>query len=202
MKDLLVVSAVDFEVRPLCQRLKARGIPHRTAHTGIGSLAAAASALELGRLSTGCHVIFVGTAGTFASFEQPFLCTASRVCWLPSGERTGISYGIPRGKLHALALEPSARIGLPEKTVLCSPSISMTSAFAPDWEKELIPGDCVENLELWSCAAALKAGAKRLDVILGITNQIGPNAHEQWVKWHGQAAEMTAAHVEKYLCEN
>lgn len=202
MKELLVVSAVDFEVRPLCARLSERGIPHRTAHTGIGSLAAAASAQEVARLAEGRHAIFVGTAGTFADFDRPFLCTVSRVCWLPSGERAGISYGIPQGQLHGVSLLPSAAIALPARTVICSPSISLTSEFAPHWRNELVPEDCVENLELWPFVTAIKDRARRLDLVLGVTNQTGLQAHDQWVKWHEHAAAMAAAHVEKYLCEN
>ena len=38
-----------------------------------------------------------------------------------------------------------------------------------------------------------------VEVILGITNQIGPAAHEQWVKFHRNVADMTADYIEEKL---
>lgn len=202
MSQLIVISAVDFEIRPLLDQLAKSGRNCSSMHTGIGALAAAASAREIASRAQGAHVVFIGTAGTFGEFKKPWLCTARRVCWLPSGERTGISYGIPVGHLPCESLSPDHSLGLEAKTVICSPSISLTRDFAACWSDQLDPHECVENLEIWSCIRGLKQTVQRIDVILGITNQVGPDAHAQWKKWHLDAAEMTASHVARWLDEN
>ena len=202
MSTLVVLSAVDFEVRPLLDALAGSGRSVGALYTGIGALTAAANAREIANQSKGAHVVYIGTAGTFGEFKEPWLCTASRVCWLPSGERAGISYGIPAGQLPCESLTPDESLGLDAKTVLCSPSISLTRDFAPSWRGMLEPAECIENLELWSCLREIKEKARRIDIIFGITNQVGPDAHAQWKKWHPVAAEMTASHVARWLDEN
>lgn len=198
----MIISAVDFEVRPLLDKLALSGRNTPAFYTGIGALEAAASARELASAAVDASVIYVGTAGTFGNFVEPWLCTSQRVCWLPSGDRAGISYGIPPGKLSCETLSPDPALGLPSKTIICSPSVSLSREFSQTWKNHLIAEDCIENLELWSCIRQLKQKAKCVNVIMGITNQVGSDAHEQWKKWHPLVAEMTASHVMRWLDEN
>ena len=201
MKNFLIVSAAAFEITPLTERLHRRGLDFTTAECGIGALAAAGRAAELAVAAKDRHVIFIGTAGTFGLFTGPRLCTASRIVWLPTCERLGLGYGIPRGTLHEVGLSPpqNAAVGLTAMTVICSPSISLQAGFTDDLLAVLDPVACVENLELFSCIKPLLASARSVDVVLGITNAVGSGAHDQWKKWHREAAEITAAHVEEKL---
>ncbi len=203
MKKFLIVSAAPFEIAPLVARLEKKRLDFKVAECGIGALTAASRARELGDAAAGRHVIFVGTSGTFAPFTEPCLCTASRVIWLPACERLGLGYGIPRGSLHEVHLSPevtsSLTSGLPAMTVICSPSISLEAGFTDDLLRVLDPELCVENLELFSCIKPLLDSADGVEVILGITNQIGPEAHEQWLKFHAKVAEMTADYIVEKL---
>ena len=203
MKRFLIVSAAPFEIAPLVQRFEKKRIDFKVAECGIGAIAAATKAHELGDAAVGRHVIFVGTSGTFAPFAGPSLCTTSRVVWLPACERLGLGYGIPRGTLHEVRLPtgqtPILTADLPAMTVVCSPSISLEAGFTGELLKVLDPALCVENLELFSCIKPLLDSADSVEVILGITNQIGPSAHEQWLKFHKIVADMTADYVEEKL---
>lgn len=203
MKRFLIVSAAPFEIAPLVQRLEKKRVDFKVAECGIGAIAAATKARELSEAASGRHVIFVGTSGTFGPFAGPSLCTASRVVWLPACERLGLGYGIPRGTLHEVRLTPnqtpSLTTDLPPMTVVCSPSISLEAGFTDDLLKVVDPARCVENLELFSCIKPLLDSADCVEVILGITNQIGPAAHEQWVKFHRNVADMTADYIEEKL---
>lgn len=203
MKKFLIVSAAPFEIAPLVQRFEKKRVDFKVAECGIGAITAATKADELRIAASGRHVLFVGTSGTFAPFTVPSLCTASRIVWLPTCERLGLGYGIPRGTLHEVRLPPaqtrSLTADLPEMTVVCSPSISLEAGFTDDLLKVLDPSLCVENLELFSCIRPLLDSADRVEIILGITNQIGPDAHEQWLKFHKNVAEMTADYIEEKL---
>ena len=198
MKDLLIVSAAEFEVRPLLAMLGRRGIETSNLEVGIGALEAASRAPGIAAKARGKNVLFVGTAGTFGEFKEPWLCTASRVVWMPACERLGIGYGIPRGTIHQAKLPDSSRFakGLPAMTVLCSPSISLDNRFDESVRARLDPPNCVENLELYSCARAIMATAASFEVLMTITNAVGPGAHEEWKAWHEVAAEMTATWIE------
>ena len=198
MKDLLILSAAEFEVRPLLAMLGRRGIDANSLEVGIGALEAASRAPGIATAAKGKNVVFIGTAGTFGAFTKPSLCTAGRVVWMPACERLGLGYGIPRGTVHQVKFPEPARFAreLPAMTVLCSPSISLDNRFDESIRAKLDPRDCVENLELYSCARAITATAASFEVVMGITNSVGPGAHEEWKAWHEEAAEMTAALID------
>lgn len=201
MKKPLVVSAAGFEVLPLLGVLASHGIIHDSIETGIGALEASARSEAIAHVAAGREVIFVGTAGTFGMFSKPFLCTTRRVTWMPACERMGLGYGIPRGAIHSVDLPPDTDLttSLPRVNILCSPSISLDGRFDPLISRHFNPSDCAENLELYSCIRPLIASAANVSVLIGITNGVGPAAHEEWKQWHGVAAEMTAEHVNRIL---
>ena len=218
MKNFLLVSAAAFEIAPLIARLRrnrnfeSRGFDFIAAETGVGALAAAATAQGLGVLAQNRHVIFVGTAGIFSGFDDlkgsealaaPTLCTASLVAWLPTCERLGLGYGIPRGTIHQITVPPAqhAALKLPALRVLCSPSISLEAGFSKNLAATFDPVTTLENLELFSCIKPLLAFGKSVDIVLGVTNAIGPDAHEQWKKNHKPAAELAAEHIERNLSD-
>lgn len=197
MQDFLIISAARFEVEPLLKMLDANRVPFTYAATGIGALAAAANAAKLGQLAADKNVIFIGTAGTFGAFDQPFLCAPKRVAWLPACERLGLAYGVPRGQIPLLSVEKKSLISaeLQSLDVICGPSISLQGGFAEHLASVFVPEQTAENLELFSCLEQIQKAAMTVDVMLGITNCIGENAHAQWKQWHAVAAEMSARHV-------
>ena len=186
----LIVSAVLFESESL-QQLSGDTFDYY--ECGIGSINAAQKSVELARLAAGRHVIFTGSCGTFATFAEPYLVTTTTTLWLPTAYRTGDAYGVQG---QDLPLSWSDRVStiasdLPQVTTICSPGISRTNILADDFKKD----QHVENLELYAVAAPLLKSCRQLDVIFGVTNAIGPDAHQQWKKHFRATAEMAAEYI-------
>lgn len=201
MHSYLIISAAEFEATPLMEKLGKNRISFAFVAAGVGALAAAANSNALARQACGKKVLFVGTAGTFGSFSAPFLCRPQRVFWLPACERLELGYGIPRGKIPFFKHEKFSSLSdsLPPFDIVCSPSISLKNGFSQNLSIQFEPAKTAENLELFSCIDRIQYSAASVDVLLGITNEIGQNAHAQWQQWQNFAAEMIADHVVKQL---
>ena len=193
---LAVFSAAGFEAEPLLSVLAENQLDF-VAHTfGVGALKAARSIVNLSQAARDRHAIFIGTCGTFGNFDGPSLISANEVHWLPTCERAGLSYAIPDSAPPVKINRPlpwtsSLRVA----TVICAPNISLTNSLPPS----LNPSNCVENIELYSCAEALQDSALSLSAILCTTNAVGPGAHEQWVRNFKNAARLTADFVRENL---
>ena len=109
--------------------------------------------------------------------------------WLPTSDRLGFSYTI-KDTAPAIPLKKRGDLvqGIPEKTILCGPSIS-TIGTLPE---QFVADSCVENLELYSCAAEISAKAAEFSVVLCVTNTVGPDSHSQWKEHFLGAATETA----------
>lgn len=163
------------------------------ASCGIGPLAAAKAVASLAEQAVNRDVVFIGTAGIFAPhFTKPYLVRATGVRWLQADERLGHAYSIPgiypRMKLTSL---PAWSKSLPSCEVVCTSTISL-AAKLPD---DLDPTHTIENLELYSCAHEVSFAARSFVALFGITNAIGPDAHQQWRTHHSEAASLTAQFI-------
>lgn len=204
-RPLLIVAAVEFEVRPLMETLAKLGIKTEFAATGIGCLNAARSSDRLQQLAHDKDVLYVGTAGSFAEFTGPKLVRAERVEWLPPCVRHDKAWAI-EGLDPPIELPPGASWAqsLPSATVLCSPTIAKSPELG-SWRSEasrqqaLASKDqhpeLIENLELYSCAEALSQSSRSFTAIFGITNAVGPDGRKQWREHFKGLAEMTAGFV-------
>src|SRR5690606_14674849 len=94
--------------------------------TGIGAINAAKEAKTLSEVCRGKHAIFVGTCGVFVPFAKIKLVRIQRVLWLPTGERTGLSYPV-KNSAPPIDLPPCPPwcVDIPAKKAVCSPSISL-----------------------------------------------------------------------------
>lgn len=191
---ILFIAAADFELAPLRTSLESR--PSKTSHEfalcGIGPLNAAKAAATLAARAEGKQVVFVGTAGCFAPFTKPYLTRAAQVDWLTADQRLGKAYAVQGiyPTIH-LPTPPAWALSLPPTRVLCSSTISTDAHLAANLRDQ----NCIENLELYSCAAEIAAGAASFTALLAITNAIGPGAHVAWKTNCKIAAELTAAYI-------
>jgi len=189
---IVLLAAAPFEMEPSEQVLKRLDFEVHSVAVGIGALSAAKNAQKIAQLCINAHCVFIGTCGTFASFSTPSLITTRNIHWLPTGERSGLSYRVkdcdPKIKKKKKSL-----LDLPECDVICSPSISLSKELPSAFQSE----KTVENLELYSIAKEIDDVAKTFSVILGVTNEIGKNAHQQWKENFNAAATMTAKYFEK-----
>lgn len=204
MTKKIVLAAVRFEAEPLLQVLNTKRLDFEFHEIGIGAIKAARSAARLQQVCEGKEVIYVGTGGSFGKFSEPLLVKAGRVLWLPPCLREGISWAIEGiDKPYDLPKSPVWAQELPERTIICSPTISktveMTSNIVAEYELGR-PEKLVENLELYSCAEAICSVAKSFVAILGITNAVGPEGRTQWRNNFKAVADMTAAYISDVIC--
>jgi hypothetical protein len=196
--NLLVVSAIRFEAEASLEVLKKQYTSVDYFEIGVGPLAAAKSEARLGDLCTGRTVLYLGSCGSFYEFEKPTLVTVDKVYWMPPCVRTGIAE-IPERFFPSPIEFPKPTLDLPQKSVLTTPSISLVSNFAPKISESLEPhSSLVENMELYACAEGLLK-ARSLHIILGVSNQVGPDGRRQWAQNFRDAAYRTAQFLEKNL---
>ena len=194
--NLVVIAAASFELDPLVHSLQQRGLTPDHLMTGVGAVKAAQNSLSLAKKCRGKDVIFVGSCGSFTPFEQVQLVRASSVIWSPTGERMGLAYGVAGTNPPVELPPPPAWVqSLPERVVACGPSISLVSRPPEGYGADRV----VENLELYSCAGAISRQAKSFCAILGITNQVGSEAHSQWKQHFTSAAGKTAEFISSQL---
>lgn len=185
----LIVSAAKFEVLPLLKELEKKSFPFTYFEIGIGPLNAAQKSSELEALCEGTHTFYLGTCGTFGPFEKPYLVQASKTYWMPAGIRTGISDFENSWAPPIQFKNYSKEIDLPKKIILTSPEISITKEIK---RKELVEAssEYCENMELYPVASALEKASK-LNIILGVTNAIGPSARNEWKQNFRLASQIT-----------
>ena len=191
-----IFVAASFEAEPLAKLLQTHSLDFTVTPVGIGAIAAATGIEVNAQNARGRHAVFVGTCGSFAPFTAPELITPSRVLWLPTCERAGLSYSIP-DTTPEISCENSGPLTstLREAVVVCAPNISL-SALLP---ASLDGVKTVENVELYCCYRQLKDNALTLSVVLATTNEIGKNAHQQWKANHKHAAQLTADYLGKQI---
>ncbi len=187
--NLSIIAAAKFEVEPLKNVVEQLGFTPEVHVVGIGALNAAKNARTIAEACRGKNVVFVGTCGSFGPFTKPYLVTAKEVLWLPTSDRLGFSYTI-KDTAPIIPLKKRGDLvqGLPEKTIICCPSISTIGTLPEQYSAET----CVENLELYSCAAEISAKAAELSIVLCVTNAVGPDSHSQWKQHFLSAATETA----------
>lgn len=187
--NLTIVAAAKFEVEPLKNALEQLGFAPEVQIVGIGALTAAKNSRSVAEACRGKNVVFVGTCGSFSEFSKPLLISGQEVHWLPTSDRMGFSYSV-KDSAPPIKLRKSLSLvaGLASKKIVCGPSISKIATLPENFHGE----SCVENLELYSCAAEIEAKAASFSVILCVTNLVGPDSHAQWKENFASAATETA----------
>ena len=169
--NLIIIAAVDFEFSPL-KKLFPDAIFFEF---GIGALAAAARISAAKSKFENKDILYIGTAGTFSKFENVEVVRASTVAWLPTCQRQNLSYSVEKNPLLTLNSH-SQFASISPRNVVCAPNVSLVD----NLPAELTPKNTIENIELYSVASHLLPIAKSFTAVLGITNAVGKNSHEQW----------------------
>lgn len=82
------------------------------------------------------------------------------------------------------------RLGVPSHDVLTVSAITtdpgITATYAKHWQ--------IEHMEAWAVAWAAQQAGVPLVILLGVANQVGPNAHAEWLA-NREAAEAAAREV-------
>lgn len=190
--NLVIVSAAKFEALPLLCELNEKKISYTYFELGIGPLATAKSEEKLEALCHKNHVIFLGTCGSFAPFEKPYLIKASKTYWMPTGVRTGIS-DFNHEWYPPISFDNTKKNSLASKIILTSPEISLSKKISCESFLEA-SDECFENMELYPVAKALNK-AHHLDIILAVTNELGPTARKQWQNNFKESAKLTKDYV-------
>lgn len=194
--SLLVVSAIEAEAKPALAWLQAVGLSHEYFALGIGPLDAARNEALLQHKARDRSLLYLGSCGSYAAFEQPYLVTISSAYFSCLGERLGECES-PEGLYPMIELSPNPKIELPRRNLLCAPGISLNANLKnPDrfGSSELL----VENMELYCCAKALNS-ARKATVILGVTNEIGAEARKAWRENYAVVAKMSAEYLAKHI---
>ena len=197
LSDLLIISAVKFEAEPTLLMLDKNSIKYDYIEVGIGPLNAAKSATALKEKASQKNVLYLGSAGTFGTFSAPYLVRVSKVWWMPTAERMGLAKHMK--DLHRpIGVPLTENIDLPIKQVLTSSSISLNNEISVE-----LPGQdlLIENMEAYPVTEQLTASAKSVDIIMGITNGVGPQGSEDWARYFKQVSQMTADYLEERLCQ-
>jgi hypothetical protein len=181
---IVVASAAKFEATPLLDKLIYRGISFTYIEVGIGAIRSAQISSSFRKVVQGRTILFVGSCGSSSNFTEPYLISPNAVKWNPIDVRQSRSYLVKNAEPKYL-LSPHSELNQDGNTteVSCSSSISLDFEPSPN---------VFENLELYSVCANWVQICARFYCTLGVTNQLGPNSHESWLKYHRDAAIKTA----------
>jgi hypothetical protein len=189
--QLILAAAAQFEAIPTMAVLNRLKINYTFIEIGIGAVNAGIIAGRLSALIVDRDVIFIGSCGQSSPLQDPYLVECESVSWQPGDVRQNHAYLIP-GVEPILSLNSWGEASsLPKASISCSGAISLV--------KETRPA-IFENLELYSVARSWQSAARSFRAVLGVTNEMGPDSHNQWKKNFGRVTIMTAEWLHDYLC--
>lgn len=157
---------------------------------GVGVVAAAAGAGRFLAEARPDAVVMIGTAGAYPGGPRIGAVVAASAFALVSGTAAlGLGY-VPRapGPIPADA-GLLARLGLPTARVVTAHAITTDVALA---RRHAEHGE-VEHMEAYAVAWACAEAGVVFTAVLGITNDVGPDAHGQWL--HHRIAMQRAAQL-------
>lgn len=152
---------------------------------GVGLLAAAVTMAEILARSRPSSVVLVGTAGAYVDGPAVGAVITARRVGLASGTATlGLGY-LP---VAPPVIEVVPARGLTVADVLCCLAITtdpeLALRHATKWP--------VEHMEAYGVALACMRAGVPLTIVLGITNEVGPDAHAQWQRNRGRMQGLAA----------
>ena len=176
----MIVAAVQAELGPL------------PGHAlGVGPLRAAVAMARLIAEHNPQHVILIGSAGAYSADYPIGRAFVSGALGTQDGAAAlGLAY-TPLAPAP-ISTDPTlaARLALPSARVLTVSAISTDPALrarlAADWD--------LEHMEAYGAALACQAAGVPFAAVLGVSNEVGPEAHAQWLQ-HRAAAERAAQAV-------
>jgi purine-nucleoside phosphorylase len=148
---------------------------------GVGPIVSAVNAAFLLGRARPSRIVLVGTAGRYSGGPAIGSAVVASVAgWSDGASELGLAY-VPLAP-PPISLDP---IGLQSARVLTVPGITtdpgLARRFGERWD--------VEHLETFGVALACARAGVPFAAVLGITNDVGPDAHAQWVANRRSAEE-------------
>lgn len=165
---------------------------------GVGPLVAAVRATALLARVRPARVVMIGTAGAYPGGpEIGSVIAASRVGWGDGISALGLGY-VPRPpEPVSCDVALMARIPrIPWQPVLTVSAITTDPRLAVRFAAA---GWTVEHLEAYAVALACREAGIPFVAVLGISNEVGPDAHVQWLAHRDAAQEATRRAIEPLL---
>lgn len=170
----LWIAAVPHELGPL-----------DGAAVGVGAVRAgvgAARAIAAARPRT---VVLIGSAGAYPG-GPPIgaVVQAARLGLADAAAAVGLGYvPLPPAPLTA---DPDLRrwLAVPEVDVLTTGAVTTDAAAAAQLGAQLESGWHLEHLEAWAVAYAAQEAGVPFAAVFGVANEVGPDAHAQWLAHH------------------
>ena len=164
---------------------------------GVGPVIAAANSARLLAEHQPRRVVLIGTAGSYSGGPDIGDAVVSRTLGLSWGVATlGLGY-VPRAPGPSSG-DPAMieRSGLTPHDVLTVGAVTTD----PDLGERLGEGWTVEHLEAYAVAWACARASIPFVAVFGITNEVGPDAHLQWLT-HREQAQSTAREAVQALLQ-
>jgi hypothetical protein len=184
---IVVASAAKFEVSALLQLLDSQEISYCYLEVGIGAIRSSKLAEAMKQLVIGRNVLFVGTCGSSEQARVGQVVTAGVCAWKPISVNLQASYLIS-GIEEPICLDPLSSDSLPVVEISCSSTITKINLKNSETCR-------FENIELYSVATCWRELAGKFFTLMGVTNLIGPDSHEQWLSNHRSMAEKTSKYI-------
>ena len=155
---------------------------------GIGAVVAAARAAAVLERRKPERVVLIGTCGAYPGGPAIGTAVASQMVGLSMGVAAmGLGY-VPRPSPPVPGDEELlTRLNLPRHNVLTAGAVTTDLTLA----RRLSDGWTVEHLEAFGVAVACQQLGIPFVAVLGVSNQVGPEAHAQWLT-HRDAAQDAA----------
>jgi nucleoside phosphorylase len=210
---ILILSAWEPEIAPLRSQLArpaARAVARLTScrAVGVGGIdAGIGAARAIAELEPG-RIIFVGTAGSYATAagalaigavalpEELVLCSTAAL----RGDGYLPAPLVQRAPTSG-ALLSDLRRAAPEAVAggAAATPLAITRAVALARRIARGTGATVENLESFAVARAAAHADVPLAAVLGIANHVGPRAHAEWRRHHVAASRAACAVIWTWL---
>lgn len=211
---ILVLSAFEPELTELRRLLAAPAVPRSVAAgvvcapAGIGLPDAAAGAAAALARHRPRQVVFIGTAGSYLpTVPVGGVVVARRLHLTSAAVARGQGYlpgplvsdaptdaDLRRSLVRAAAVaQVRTRNADVATTLAITTSPALARAFAA------ATGAAAENLEVFAVARAAAIAGVPFAAVLGISNRVGPRAHEEWRRHQDGAMRAVAAVVFEYL---
>lgn len=182
---VLVMAAAPEELGPI-----------EGAVVGVGPVVAAANAARILEQRRPDRVVLIGTAGSYAGGPPIGVAVAaSRVAMSWGVAAMGLGY-VPRAP-EPVECDPAllAALDAPRHAVLTVGAITTDRTLA----RRIADGYTVEHLEAFGVALACKHARIPFVAVLGITNDVGPDAHVQWLTHRDAAQQASRAAIAPLL---
>lgn len=191
METILVLSAVQREQQYL--NVGKSGSNLKLGVCGVGPVDAGIQTAKLISVLKPTQVWFIGTAGVYPDryLSPGDVVIGSEFLFGDTGLSAGTSY-VPEIQMMksepvTLCLEPTFPFKVKNGKILTVPSITKSEKSAVELRDHF--GADAEHLEVFSVWRACNLFHIPFSAVLGISNIVGPEAHEQWKLWQDPAVK-------------